>query len=74
MKCALCRAGDTRPGQVDVSLQRGRAIVIVRETPAQICENCGEHYLADDVVGNVLAQAEDAVRRGAEIEVVGYAA
>jgi len=74
MKCVLCRHGETKPGDVQVSLQRGRAIVIVRDVPAEVCENCQEHFLSEEVTEHVLDQAEAAVARGAEIEVVGYAA
>ncbi len=74
MNCVLCRQGETRPGVVDVPLSRNGAIVVIRSAPAEICENCGEHYLTETVSEHVLAQAEEAVRRGAEIEVVGYAA
>jgi YgiT-type zinc finger domain-containing protein len=74
MKCVLCRQGETHSGTADVSLQRGAAIVIVRGVPAQICENCGEYYLSHDVSERVLAQADSAVTRGAEVEIVGYAA
>ena len=57
-----------------MTLHRGRTIVVVRDVPAEVCENCQEHFLSDEVTEHVLKQAEAAVDRGAEIEVVGYAA
>lgn len=74
MKCVICRHGETNPGDVHVSLQRGRTIVVVRDVPAEVCENCQEYFLAEEVTEHVLSQAEAAVARGTEIEVVGYAA
>jgi YgiT-type zinc finger domain-containing protein len=74
MTCVLCRQGETHPGAADVTLPRRTSIVIIRGVPAQICENCGEYYLSDDVSERVLAQADAAVTRGAEIAIVGYAA
>lgn len=72
MKCTVCRHGDTRPGFVDVSLQREKAIVVIRKTPAEVCENCGEYYLSEEATRRVLQQA--AAERGVEVEIVGYAA
>ncbi len=48
--------------------------MVVKGVPAQVCENCGEYYLSEDAAGNVLGLAEDAVRKGAEVEILRYAA
>jgi YgiT-type zinc finger domain-containing protein len=74
MNCVICRHGATKPGEAQVSLQKGDAIVIIRNVPAEICENCQEYYLSAHVTEKVLEQASAAVARGAEIEVVAYAA
>ena len=74
MKCALCRHGDTAPGEATVTLQRGETIVVVKAVPADICENCGEYYLSAAVTEKVMSKAEDAVKNGAEVEILRYAA
>ena len=74
MKCALCRHGETRPGEVNVILQRGQCTVIVKGVPADVCENCGEYYLAEETAENVMGVAEDAVASGAEVEIRRFAA
>lgn len=74
MKCVLCRQGETRPGQVNVVLQREEATVIFKGVPAQVCENCGEYYLSAEVTGQLLGRAEDALRNGAEVEILRFAA
>ena len=74
MKCVLCKHGETRPGQVTVSLQRGDTTVIVKSVPAEVCENCGEYYLSEETAGKVLAAAERAVHTGAEVEILRFAA
>ncbi len=74
MKCVLCKQGKTRRGKVTVTLQRGETTVIIRGVPADVCENCGEYYLSENVTGEVLALGEDAVRKGAEVEILRYAA
>ena len=74
MICTLCRHGDTHPGFVTVTLQRGETTVIMKQVPADVCENCGEYYLSSDVTALVMDKAEAAVRTGAEVEILRFAA
>lgn len=74
MTCLICKTGETQPGEATVTLTRGETTVIVKNVPADICDNCGEYYLAEDVARHVREKAEQAVRNGAEVEIVRYAA
>jgi YgiT-type zinc finger domain-containing protein len=74
MRCSICRQGETQPGRVTVVLQRGEAMVIFRDVPAEVCENCGEYYLSDKVTGELLERAERAIENGAEVEILRFAA
>lgn len=74
MKCVICKNGTIRPGHVSVTLQRGQTTVIFKEAPADICENCGEYYLSDKITDQLLQRAEEAVQKGAEVEIIKYAA
>lgn len=74
MKCSICKHGETEPGHVTVTLERGGTIIVVKDVPAQVCQDCGEYYLDQATAERVLAQAEDAVRRNAEMEILRYAA
>jgi YgiT-type zinc finger domain-containing protein len=74
MKYAICRHGETRPGNTIVTLQRGDTTVVIKGVPADVCDNCGEYYLTADMSARVLALAEEAVRHGAEVEVLRFAA
>jgi len=74
MRCVMCKQGETQPGKASVTLQRGETTVIVKEVPADVCENCGEYYLSDAITERILAMAEEAVRKGAEVEILRFAA
>ena len=74
MTCVLCKNGETRPGTVTVTLERGKTVVVVRDVPAEVCENCGEYYLDSSVAQEVYQRAEAAVARNAEVEILHYAA
>ena len=74
MKCVICRQGLTNNGLTTVTLERGHTTVVIKDVPAEICENCGEYYLNQEVTNKIQKLAELAVRHGVEIEVLSYAA
>lgn len=74
MKCVICKTGMTHPGTTTVTLQRAGTVVVVREVPADICEDCGEYYLDDVTAARVYAEAEQGFSRNVEIEIQRYAA
>jgi len=73
VKCVICKTGDTRPGTATVTLQRGETTVLIKDGPAEVCGNCGEYYLDDEVARKIYGQAGDAVNRHAEVEILRYA-
>jgi YgiT-type zinc finger domain-containing protein len=74
MKCVLCKHGQTKPGEVTVTLQRGDSLIIFKQVTAEVCENCGEYYLSEAVSEKLLQRAEEAVKNGAEVEILRFAA
>ena len=74
MKCVLCKTGVMQPGAATVTLERSQTVVVIKGVPAEVCQNCGEYYLSQAVSEKIYRQAEDAVSRNAEVEVLRYAA
>ncbi|MGH7812755.1 MAG: type II toxin-antitoxin system MqsA family antitoxin [Candidatus Binataceae bacterium] len=74
MNCVICKHGRTRPGTATVTLQRGESTLIVKGVPADLCDNCAEYYLSEAVTEKLLEQASAALKIGAELEVLRYAA
>lgn len=74
MNCVICKHGVTHPGKTTVVLQRGSTSVIIKDVPAEICDNCGEYCLDSDIARNVLELAENAVQRKSEVEILRFAA
>ena len=74
MKCTICKTGHTRPGTATVTLQRDNTVLVIRDVPAEICEDCGEHYLSEPIARRVYADAEETARRNVEVEIQRYAA
>ena len=73
MKCLICKAGETAEVTVTVTLQRD-ASIIIKNVPGEVCENCGEYYLSEQVTETVLRLAEKAVENKPEVEILQYAA
>ena len=74
MSCALCKNGQTAGGLVTVTLQRGGTTVVLKEVPADICDNCGEYYLSEEMTAKVVNVAEEAKQKNAEVEIIRFAA
>lgn len=72
MKCVICKNGETQPGFVVVTLQRRDNTLVIKGVPAEICENCGEYYLSDEVATRLYQQAEQSLKHGAEVEIGRY--
>jgi YgiT-type zinc finger domain-containing protein len=74
MNCVICKNGKTMPGKVTVTLQRGESTIVFQEVPAEVCNNCGEYYLSEEISDQLLKRAESAVKNGAMLEIQKYAA
>jgi YgiT-type zinc finger domain-containing protein len=74
MKCVICKNGETHSGEATVTLHRGPTTVIIKGVPAEVCENCGEHYLSEQIAERVFSEAEIAVAKGTEVEIRRFAA
>ncbi len=74
MKCLICKHGETIDGTASMTLERGRATLIFKNVPAQICNNCGEEFFAEEITSSILKQAELAVNDGIEFDVRQYRA
>jgi len=54
MFCVICKQGQTNFGRVTVTLHREESIIVFKEVPADVCVNCGEYYLSDEITEKLL--------------------
>jgi len=47
---------------------------VIKDVPADVCDNCGEYYLSEEMAARVLELGESAVKKGVEVEVLRWAA
>jgi hypothetical protein len=57
-----------------VALTRDESVFVLKGVPADICQDCGEYYLSDEMTGVVLDRAEQAIGLGSEVSIQRYAA
>lgn len=69
MKCIICKVGETRPGHTVVTLERDTTTLVFKAVPAEVCANCGEAYVAEEISRQILATADSAVRSGVQVDV-----
>ena len=74
MKCLICKTGVIKAGQTTVTLERGNSIIVIKGVPADICMQCGEYYLTEDVSRRLYELADRAAKSEAELGILQYAA
>lgn len=73
-QCPICKTGILKPGLTTANLSRGATVVVLKGVPADVCDNCGEYYLAEKETQQVLASAKQAADTGTEVTVKRFAA
>ncbi|MBE9507613.1 MAG: type II toxin-antitoxin system MqsA family antitoxin [Chloroflexi bacterium] len=69
MKCVICKQGETQPGHTTVTLERDRTVLVYRNVPAEVCADCGEAYISEEVTAQLLEEAEKAVQARVQVDV-----
>ena len=72
MRCIVCKHGETEPGPVTISVERQRAVVVIRDVPADVCTTCGEEYLSAAVMKELEAAVQQAQGAGVDVAVRHY--
>jgi len=72
MKCVICKHAETIPGTTTVTLERGGLTYVIKQVPAQVCPNCGEDYVDENVTCDLLKSAEQMAKVGAQVDIRQY--
>jgi YgiT-type zinc finger domain-containing protein len=72
MRCVICKHGETVSGVTTITLERDGLTLVVKNVPAQVCANCGEAYVSEKDTAQILAEAEQMVQAGAQVDVREY--
>ncbi|NQS97844.1 MAG: type II toxin-antitoxin system MqsA family antitoxin [candidate division Zixibacteria bacterium] len=69
MKCVICKYGETQSDKVTITLERDSTTIVFKDVPAEVCSNCGESYLEENVSEQLLLIAEQAISSGVLIDI-----
>jgi YgiT-type zinc finger domain-containing protein len=70
MFCVICKTGTINKGRTTCTFEKDGSLIVFKNVEAEICDNCGEAYFSLETTEKLKSLTEDAVRKGAEIEVV----
>ena len=70
MKCAICKTGTTKEGHVTFTLERENVIIVFKNVPALVCNNCGDFYLTTETTQRLLKIASKTLEKGVEFEII----
>lgn len=72
MKCAICIGGRTAKGFSTVLLEKDKTILVFKQVPSEICENCGEEYISSEVNKILLRHAREELNRNVSLEMLNF--
>ena len=74
MKCVICKHAEAKLGTTTITLARDGLTCVIKQVPAQVCPNCGEDYVDENVTGDLLKSAEQMVKVGTQVDIRQYVA
>jgi len=73
MLCVLCK-GEMKSGKVNFPIDEEDNFILIKGVPAEICGQCGEVFLKDDVAAAIEEIAKTAKATNVEFEILRFAA
>ena len=70
MECVICKNGTTKQGFVTFTLERENVIIVFKNVPALVCENCGDFYLTEETTQLLIDKATKTLEKGVEFEII----
>ena len=67
--CVMCK-GNMQNGQTAVTVDYGSGVIVIRNVPAMICDQCGAEWIEDKEAEEVERMVTDAKEKKAVVEVM----
>ncbi len=74
MKCIACKTGNLEEGATTVTLEKDGTIIVFKNVPALVCDQCGKGYTDRDVTAKLLQIVKEEATKGKELELMRYPA
>ena len=74
MICPICKNGKMEKGFTTFFFENEKSTIIIKKVPANVCDNCNESFILEEISKKVLEIVDNEVKKGVEVEVINYAA
>jgi YgiT-type zinc finger domain-containing protein len=74
MKCVTCKTGNLTDGMATIMHEKDETMIVFKNVPALVCDQCGESYTDRDVTAKLLQIVKDEAAKGKELELIRYPA
>jgi YgiT-type zinc finger domain-containing protein len=71
-RCPVC-GGLQVPGTTTFTADLGTGVIVVREVPALVCDQCGERWINARIAEHLEKMVDSARRKGAQVEILSAA-
>ena len=71
MVCFMCK-GKLERKNISYMAEIDNTIIIIKEVPANVCKQCGEKYIDDDVMVNIEKIVKNLKKESKEISIIKY--
>ena len=68
MKCVICKTGDCISSSSHFVHVINEKLVVVKNLPANVCNNCGEAYFYTETVNLIQANTKEALKLNEKVE------
>ena len=73
MNCIICRQADLANGFTSITFERDEFKLLIHQVPAEVCPNCSEAIVNEEVVIRLLTITEELISEGIFEAVRDYA-
>ncbi|MDX2190042.1 MAG: type II toxin-antitoxin system MqsA family antitoxin [Bacteroidota bacterium] len=70
MECVVCKNGNMVEGSTTITFEKEGQIVLFKNVPALVCQNCGHFTITEEQTEIILSRANNSIKSGAELEVL----
>ncbi len=74
MICPICKNGNVIKGNTTLTFEKNGSTIIYKNVPADVCDNCHESFLSENISAEILEKVIQESKKGVEIEVLQYVA
>ncbi|MCQ8129739.1 type II toxin-antitoxin system MqsA family antitoxin [Methylomonas rivi] len=69
MMCVICKLGMMTDDFASITFEFGETVLVFKNVPAKVCNNCGEEYFEDHIFASLLEQARSPMSQSSQFQI-----